>query len=85
MIKFSEFRHNHHPSEVRMLAKFIRRGFSEPDSYFLLLSDSKDFKGSLEYSHISSSLPQTRISTVGKAHNEASCPAHPTSCPDGSS
>jgi hypothetical protein len=28
MLKLSEFRHNHHPSEVRMLAKFIRRGFS---------------------------------------------------------
>ena len=28
MLKLSEFRHNHHPSGVKMLAKFIRRGFS---------------------------------------------------------
>ncbi|HSF80766.1 MAG TPA: hypothetical protein VLA49_06010 [Anaerolineales bacterium] len=28
MLKLSEFRHNHHPSDGRMLAKFIRRGFS---------------------------------------------------------
>jgi hypothetical protein len=27
MLKLSEFRHNHHLSGVRMLAKFIRRGF----------------------------------------------------------
>jgi hypothetical protein len=28
MLKLSESCHNHHPSEVRMLAKFIRREFS---------------------------------------------------------
>ena len=28
MLKLSEFRHNHHPSDGRMLAKFIRRGIS---------------------------------------------------------
>ncbi len=28
MLKLNEFRHNHHPSGVKMLAKFIRRGFS---------------------------------------------------------
>jgi hypothetical protein len=28
MLKLSGFRHNHHPTEVRMLAKFIRCGFS---------------------------------------------------------
>jgi hypothetical protein len=28
MLKLSEFRHNHHRSEVRMLAKFIRRRFA---------------------------------------------------------
>ena len=28
MLKLSEFCHNHHPSGVKMLAKFIRRGFS---------------------------------------------------------
>ncbi len=26
MLKLSEFHHNHHPSGVKMLAKFIRRG-----------------------------------------------------------
>jgi hypothetical protein len=26
MLKLSGFRHNHHPSGVKMLAKFIRRG-----------------------------------------------------------
>jgi hypothetical protein len=26
MLKLSEFRHNHHPSGVKMLAIFIRRG-----------------------------------------------------------
>jgi len=26
MLKLSEFRHNHHPFGVKMLAKFIRRG-----------------------------------------------------------
>ena len=31
MLKLSEFRQNHHPSEVRILAKFIRRGFSVID------------------------------------------------------
>jgi hypothetical protein len=28
MLKLSEFRHNHHPSDVRMLGIFIRRGIS---------------------------------------------------------
>jgi hypothetical protein len=28
MLKLIEFRHDHHPSEVGMLAKFIRRGIS---------------------------------------------------------
>ncbi len=28
MLKLNEFRHNHHPSGMIMLAKFIRRGFS---------------------------------------------------------
>ena len=27
--KVKQFRHNHYPSGVKMLAKFIRRGFSE--------------------------------------------------------
>ena len=26
MLKFREFSHNHHPSGVKMLAKYIRRG-----------------------------------------------------------
>lgn len=29
MLKLIEFRHNHHPSGVEMLAKFSRRGFSD--------------------------------------------------------
>jgi len=28
MLKLSEFSHNHHPSGVKMLAKFIRYGIS---------------------------------------------------------
>jgi len=30
VLKLREFSHNHHPSGVKMLAKFIRRGFSVP-------------------------------------------------------
>ena len=29
MLKLNEFRHNHHPPRVKMLAKYIRRGFSD--------------------------------------------------------
>ena len=29
MLYLNRFRYNHHPSGVKMLAKFIRRGFSE--------------------------------------------------------
>jgi hypothetical protein len=29
MLELIEFRHNHHPSQVRMLVIFIRRGISE--------------------------------------------------------
>jgi hypothetical protein len=28
MLKLNEFSHNHHPSRVKMLAKYIRRGIS---------------------------------------------------------
>ena len=28
MLKLIEFRHNHHPSGVEMLAKYIKRGIS---------------------------------------------------------
>ena len=28
MLKLNEFRHNHHLSRVKMLAKYIRRGIS---------------------------------------------------------
>ncbi len=28
MLKLNEFHHNHHPSGVKMLVNFIRRGFS---------------------------------------------------------
>jgi hypothetical protein len=28
MIKLNEFSHNHHPSRVKILAKYIRRGIS---------------------------------------------------------
>ena len=38
MLKLNEFSHNHHPSGVKMLAKFIRRGFSVVVS--LLLNDN---------------------------------------------
>jgi len=35
MLILSEFRHAHHPPRVKMLAKFIRRGFSV--FYFFVL------------------------------------------------
>ena len=28
MLNLNEFSHNHHPSRVNLLAKYIRRGFS---------------------------------------------------------
>jgi len=35
MLKLSEFRHNHHPSEVSMLEKVIRGGVSMLDHFLL--------------------------------------------------
>jgi len=35
MLNLNEFSHNHHPSGVNLLAKIIRRGFSEYDNFLL--------------------------------------------------
>lgn len=40
MLKLSEFRHNHHPSGVKMLANFTRRGIP------VILSYTRIFWGS---------------------------------------
>ena len=40
-LKLSEFSQNHHPSGVKILAKFIRRGISELYFYGNLTMNSK--------------------------------------------
>jgi hypothetical protein len=45
MLKLSEFRHNYHPSEVRMLAKFIRRGFSGYNKLGGVIGPCKEWSG----------------------------------------
>jgi len=45
MLKLSEFRHNHHPSGVKKLAKFIRRGI--PVTHFLPVQEPLVLPGSL--------------------------------------
>jgi hypothetical protein len=43
MLKLSEFRHNHYPSGVKMLAKFIRYGISlRPYPSQNILQDLRD-------------------------------------------
>jgi hypothetical protein len=41
MLKLNEFSHNHHPTRVKMLAKYIGRGISVPLIY--PWSDSPEF------------------------------------------
>ncbi len=45
MLKLNEFSHNHHPSKVKMLAEFVRRGISvlSGQAGMMMHTDSKMF------------------------------------------
>ncbi|MBN1305531.1 MAG: hypothetical protein JXA13_13920 [Anaerolineales bacterium] len=53
MLKLNEFSHNHHPSRVKMLAKYIRRGISELDFGGKMIHTYRFFRQFLPKKHFS--------------------------------